>query len=91
MLKCQFVSLVSLQETSSLTRSDRSCAAVPTRCLRAGGQMGEEAARFSSLRSGRGLYLSTVTLAVSPLRGTSAIIAVAHQPIRAQLWWLCCF
>lgn len=38
-----------------------------------------------SLRSGRGLYLSTLTLAVSLLRGTSAIIAAAHRPITAQL------
>lgn len=55
-----------------------------------GGQMGEKAEVECavSLRSGRGLYLSTLTLAVSLLRGSSAIIsiAVAHQPIRAQLW-----
>lgn len=39
-----------------------------------------------SLMSGRGLYSSTLTLAVSLLRGTSAaIITAAHRPIRAQL------
>lgn len=46
MLKFQFLSLVSLQETLSLTGGDRSSAAVPTRCLRAGGQMGEKAVQF---------------------------------------------
>lgn len=55
-----------------------------------GGQMGEKAEVECavSLRSGRGLYLSTLTLAVSLLRGSSAIISIAaaHQPIRAQLW-----
>lgn len=49
--------------------------------------MGEKAevSWAASLRSGRGLYLSTLTLAVSLLRGTSAIITAAHRPIRAQL------
>ena len=52
---------------------------------RAGGQMGEKAegSCAASLRSGRGLYLSTLTLSL--LRGTSAIIAAARRPIRAQL------
>lgn len=47
--------------------------------------MGEkaEAGSAASLRSGRGLYLSTLTLSL--LRGTSAIIAAAQRPIRAQL------
>lgn len=52
---------------------------------RAGGQMGEnaEACNAASLRSGRGLYLSTLTLSL--LRGTSAIITAAQRPIGAQL------
>lgn len=54
---------------------------------RAGGQMGEKAEVDCavSLRLGRGLYLSTLTLAVFLLRGTSAIITAACWPIRAQL------
>lgn len=54
-----------------------------------GGQMGEKAEVECAvpLRSGRGLCLSTLTLAVSLLRGSSAIIiAAAHQPIAARLW-----
>lgn len=53
---------------------------------RAGGQMGEKAEVSSAvaLRSGRGLYLSTLTPAVSVLRGPAATGTAAQQPIRAQ-------
>ena len=55
------------------------------------GQVGEEAevSRVASLRSCRGLYLSTLTLSLL-LRGRPAIIAAAHGPIRAQLCGVTC-
>lgn len=77
---------VSVCESSQGTlRSVLCCCA--HQMLRAGGQMGEKAevSCAVSLRSGRGLYLSTLTLAVSLLRGTFAIITAAQWPIRAQL------
>lgn len=89
-LKFLMLSQTGLQETLSLTQSGRSSAAEPSRCW--GGGEGRWADGWEgrggcvvSLRSGRGLYLSTLTLAVSLLRGTSAIIAAANQPIRARL------
>lgn len=89
-LKFPMLSQTGLQETLSLTQSGRSSAAEPSRCW--GGGEGRWADGWEgrggcvvSLRSGRGLYLSTLTLAVSLLRGTTAIIAAANQPIRARL------